>query len=273
MLELRIGRLLELHERLTVDKGLFERAHQQLPVVGKQRFRFENHEFSRLRDAIAEIEEIADSMNLAATKVATSRTKQVMDAVRILPGHDLFMRRDNCATLFHHLLEIISRVRDDCTGRIYYQIAPENAKLLQMDADHFGPEVRRAFADTAEDIAEAASCLALERPTACVFHLMRALEAAAAVVAGKIGATVTDGHGKGLPWGVIADNMKTKIDKMPKGSDGQIKWYRVQSFLETVNRAWRSPTAHPKKTYTIQEARNVFEASKAFMQELAPLAT
>ena len=62
--------------------------------------------------------------------------------------------------------------------------------LLEIDADHFGPEVRKAFGDTVEDVAEAASCLGLERSTACVFHLMRALEAAAAVVASKIGATV-----------------------------------------------------------------------------------
>ncbi len=47
------------------------------------------------------------------------------------------MQRDNCGTLFRHLLEIISRVRDDCGGRIYFQIASENAKLLGMDADHF----------------------------------------------------------------------------------------------------------------------------------------
>jgi hypothetical protein len=76
------------------------------------------------------------------------------------------MQQDNCGTLFRHLLEIVSRLRDDCSGRIYFQIAPENARLLEMDADHFGPEVRKAFGDAVEDIAEAASCLALERPTA-----------------------------------------------------------------------------------------------------------
>ena len=180
------------------------------------------------------------------------------------------MQQDNCGTLFRHLLEIVSRLRDDCSGRIYFQIAPENARLLEMDADHFGPEVGKAFGDAVEDIAEAASCLALERPTACVFHLMRALEVAATLVADKIGAAVSDEHGRGLAWGVIAANMKAKIDKMPKGSDEQTRWYRAQSLLETVNRAWRTPTAHPKKTYTPAEARRVFEATGAFMQGVGP---
>ncbi len=101
---------------------------------------------------------------------------------------------------------------------------------------------------------------------------MRALEAAAAVVADKLGATIADKYGRTLAWGIIASNMKLEIDKMQKGSDEQIRWYRAQSFLEVVGRAWRNPSAHPKRTYTIEEAKNVFAATKAFMQELAPLA-
>lgn len=272
MLKVKVGRLLELHERLTIDKGLFERAHHELTAAGIGHLRFGHDEFLRLRNTVAQLEEIADYMNLIATRFAANRTRQAMDAIGHRPGLALVMQQDNCGTLFQHLLESVSRLRDDCSGRIYFQIAPENARLLEMDADHFGPEVRKAFGDTVEDIAEAASCLALERPTACVFHLMRALEVAATVVADKIGAAVTDEYGRGLAWGVIAANMKAKIDQMPKGSDEQTRWYRAQSLLEVVNRAWRTPTAHPKKTYTLAEARRVFEATKAFMQELAPLA-
>jgi hypothetical protein len=273
MLELRLGRLLELHERLTIDKGLFEHAHHQLTTAGTGHIRFENEEFLRLRNTVAELEQIADSMSLTATRVAANRTRRALEAIEPpRPGLALVMQQDSCGAFFRHLLEIVSRIRDDCSGRVYFQIAPENAKLLEMEADHFGTEVRQAFGDTVEDISEGASCLALQRPTACVFHLMRALEVAAAVVADKIGAAVTDEHGRGLSWGVIAANMKAKIDKMPRGSDKQTNWYRAQSLLEVVNRAWRTPTAHPKKTYTPEEARRVFEATKAFMQELAPLA-
>ena len=112
----------------------------------------------------------------------------------------------------------------------------------------------------------------MERNTASVFHVMRALEVAVQVVAAKLGATTVDEHDKVLPWGVIASNMKAKIDSLPKGSDEQIKWYRVQSYLVVLNRAWRAPTAHPKQTYTPEEARNVLDAAKAFMQELSAFA-
>jgi hypothetical protein len=174
--------------------------------------------------------------------------------------------------LFRHLSDIVSRTRDDCAGSIYFQIESENAPLLEIQRPHFGLTVERAFPLAIEDISEAAACFALERFTACVFHLMRALEVAARVVADKLGATVLDEHGRGLPWGVIASNMKPIIDKMPKGSDNQVQWYRIQAHLEVVNRAWRVPTVHPKQTYTPEEARRVFEATRAFMQDLAAFA-
>jgi hypothetical protein len=271
MLELKVGRLLELLERLTIDRGLFERAHHELTVAGNGHLPFESHEFARLRSAVAEIEAIAGTLNLTTTRVAANRTRQMLEAVGHRPGGTLIAERDHCATVFRHLLEIVSRLRDDCAARIYFQIGPDDARFLDANADHFGPEVSKVFGNAVEDIAEAASCLALERATACVFHLMRALEAAAAVIANKLGAAIVDQHGRGLPWGVIAANMKAMIDKMPKGSDEQTKWYKVQSSLETVGRAWRNPTAHPKQTYTVNEARNVYASTKAFMQELASL--
>jgi hypothetical protein len=135
----------------------------------------------------------------------------------------------------------------------------------------FGNEVFEAFSFAREDIEEAGKCLALERSTASVFHLMRALESGVQVIANKIGASILDAGGKGLPWGVIAENMKPKIDAMQKGSQAQIKWYRVQNNLVVVNRAWRVPTNHPKETYTLDQAVEVFDATKAFMKELAAL--
>ena len=275
MLKLEVWRLLEAHETLTVERGFFERAAQELKKQGKSAVQVDARHYMRFRAAIFDVERISREAKLVSTQRAAARLKSSLEQAEKqlnYPRSFIDFSADSCGKVFQHLMDIISRMRDDCVSHLYFQIAPENVMLLEIDADHFGPEVRKAFGDTVEDVAEAASCLGLERSTACVFHLMRALEAAAAVVASKIGATVTDVHGRGLGWGIIADNMKAKIDKMPKGSDEQTKWYRVQSFLEVVNRAWRAPTAHPKKTYTPAEARKVFEATKAFMQELAPLA-
>ena len=143
--------------------------------------------------------------------------------------------------------------------------------MFKNDDPLFGEEVFQKFESSREDIEEAGKCLAVGRATASVFHLMRALESAVQKVGDKLGATITDSAGRGLPWGVIAENMKPKIDAMPRGSDEQIKWYRVQSDLVVVNCAWRVPTNHPKETYTLEQATEVFDATKSFMRELSPL--
>jgi len=166
--------------------------------------------------------------------------------------------------------DLVNRFSDELSTRIVVSISPRHAKYLNNET-LFGDEVFKAFPNTREDIEEAGKCLAFERPTAAVFHLMRALESAVQAIANKLGATVHDSNGKGLPWGVIADNMKPKIDAMQRGSAEQTKWYRVQNDLVVVNRAWRVPTNHPKETYTPDQAEEVLDATRAFMKELAPL--
>lgn len=274
LLKLEVGRLLELHDRLVLERSYFERGRLEIDRAGAVNMRVSSQDFQRLREIVAEIHRIATTAKLDSTAKAAGRTVTFLGQSGEVysSGQELLVPSEGCKNVFHHLMEICSRLRDDCEGRLYFQIDPEHAAFLQQDAQHFGAEVERAFPTAVEDIAEAASCVALRRNTAAVFHLMRALEVAATVVAGKLGATIADEHGKGLPWGVIATNMKDKIDKLTKGSPEQIKWYKVQAYLESVNRGWRAPTAHPKQTYTEDEAKAVFEATKAFMRELAPLA-
>lgn len=275
MREVNIGRLLELHELLVIERGHFERArhklerqHDNLPYL------LALQDFHKLKNAVVEIEQIATDARLESTRVAANRTAQMLSNIGYPPNlaEGISYNSVGCRGMFNHLLDILSRLRDDCSSHLYFQISPGAAPMVQPNSAPFGQEVEKKFVGAIEDIDEAARCLALERATACIFHVMRVLEIAVCVVANKIGANTIDEHGRGLPWGVIANNMKSVIDKMPKGSDQQTSWYRVQSYLEVVNRAWRTPTAHPKQTYTIVEAQKVFEATRTFMQELAPLA-
>ena len=183
----------------------------------------------------------------------------------------LALDKAKCGRLHTYLSQATSRIPDDLSAQVLIALDTRRSTLFE-ELRPFGDVVFNAFPAGQNDLEEAAKCLALERGTACVFHLMRALESAASVIAAKIGATIKDLHGRSLPWGVIAENMKPRIDIMPAGSDLQIKWYRVQQDLVVVNRAWRVPTSHPRESYTPDEAQEVFDATRAFMKELAPLA-
>tara|TARA_R110001599_G_scaffold8704_1_gene42666 strand:- start:95 stop:883 length:789 start_codon:yes stop_codon:yes gene_type:complete len=165
--------------------------------------------------------------------------------------------------------------RELMTVRLYC-VDPKHADLLKSTDPStkpkppFGVEVECNFPDAIDDIAEAGKCLALRRNTACVFHLMRAMETTVAALVQHTGATLTDQKGETLPWGILVANLKSKIEAMAKGKQ-QDDWLAAHSMLHSVNRAFRTKTAHPEKTYSDEQAENAFQAVKSFMQELATL--
>lgn len=162
------------------------------------------------------------------------------------------------------------RVLSELREQYSFLLSAQEASLYMQMEPLFGREVECALPNAAEDIAEAGRCLALDRNTAAIFHLMRALELAVRAVATKLNATVQDSSGKYLPWGVMNQNAKVKIDAMPAGSD-KTAWERVHALFESLGRAWRNETMHPKHNYSHEEAQEVFSIAKSFMRHLAPL--
>jgi hypothetical protein len=147
-------------------------------------------------------------------------------------------------------------------------IDPKYIRLYEQNNSVIGDDVGSAFPDAAYDLSEGGKCLALGRSTATIFHLMRAMEIAVRVAGEKLGATVSNVHGDILPWGILVSNIKPKIESLQKGKI-QDEWLKIHSLLHSVNRAFRTKSAHPGQTYTQEEAENAFNATKSFMQEMA----
>jgi hypothetical protein len=252
MHEFRLKLLIEAMDVLVNCSGMIHSHHPRLhPRVGTR----------TRKDIERYLEELIPQLTQADLDMCLRGAARLLNTVK---------ETDQSAIIVSGIDALRTRLLDQADSIFCLMLTTRERELFEQPAP-FGEEVEAKFQTTSEDLSEAAKCLALQRFTAAIFHLMRALEVAAHAVAGKIGATVIDEHGKRLPWGVIANNMKIVIDRMQKGSDHQIKWYRVQNQLEVVNRAWRVPTAHPKQTYTPDEAYRVFDATKGFMQELSPL--
>ena len=70
--------------------------------------------------------------------------------------------------------ELRDRLAAELEGRVFYYV-PNHIELLS-DPVPFGASVDDSFPSARYDISEAGYCLALRRSTACVLHLMRALE-------------------------------------------------------------------------------------------------
>ncbi len=166
------------------------------------------------------------------------------------------------------LTELDQRLRDELDG-IWFKYLSE-AKADLYNAKHpFGEEVANKCARAITDIEEAAKCLALDRGTATVFHLMRVMEIGLQSFGDKLGVELTQGK----VWQVILDQVNKTIRAMPEISPQQkeIKslYGEIASHLYNVKLAWRNPVMHPKSSYTLEEAEDIFKNVETFMDRLA----
>ncbi len=170
----------------------------------------------------------------------------------------------------NHLSNVPDRLRDEAQRFQFASLSAQSSSLMTGGA-LFGESVELRFPEAIGDIEEAAKCLAFGRPTATVFHLMRAMESAVAVLNTDLQATIEDTNGQRLAWGKLVANMGRAIEKFAPG-ELKDRWSAAHALLYAVNRGFRTPTAHPVKSYTLEEAQTAYGATKAFMQAIAELA-
>jgi hypothetical protein len=172
--------------------------------------------------------------------------------------------------------EIQSTLRREMTTISLYSVDLVHADLLKEKKPGeesefpFGDDVAAKFPDSVDDIIEAGKCLALRRNTASVFHLMRSMESALITLGEQTGITYLNKHGEPLPWGIIVSNLRDAIDDMSPGKRKD-EWAGVQAMLFSVNRAFRTKTAHPERVYSDEQAERAYTSVKSFLQEMALL--
>lgn len=164
------------------------------------------------------------------------------------------------------------RIRDDLQSEFFFHVSGTDVPLYMAD-EPFGAVVSKKFPKAIEDVAEAAKCLALQRSTATVFHLMRVMEVALRVFAKKLKVTTIDPEIES--WNKIADHVNKAIKLMPAKTRTQqakkAKFGSVSAHLNSVRIAWRNEVMHPKQSYSREEAHVIFGAVRAFMIDLATL--
>lgn len=162
------------------------------------------------------------------------------------------------------LAALRERIEDELNDCLMWFVDPALAPYEQA-REMFGLEVAAKLPNSMEDIESAGTCLCLSQATACVFHLMRAMEGAVGALCTSLGIPNPD-----RVWGQLLSDLDAKIGQMPKGA-ARTEWSAVRANLYHVKEAWRNDTMHPKQTYTVEQAKEVFEATKVFMRQLAGL--
>jgi hypothetical protein len=174
---------------------------------------------------------------------------------------------DHIANSINHLL---SRLQDELKQQFFFHLAQQDVPLF-VNKRLFGDLVAKKFSKASADIANAGSCLALQQPTACVFHLMRAMEIAVRQLGKRLNVMITPQ----TTWRQMTGSMDPKIRAMPETTDRQKRkkndWEAARANLHHVGSVWRNNTMHPATSYTQSQALDVVNAVRVFMSGLSAL--
>jgi hypothetical protein len=86
-----------------------------------------------------------------------------------------------------HLHECVHRLQDELAEPRFFSVSPEKLEFLRPYPSFFPVEITSTFPLTNKELFEAMHCYAFERNTACIFHLMRALEIVLKAFVKKLG--------------------------------------------------------------------------------------
>jgi hypothetical protein len=171
--------------------------------------------------------------------------------------------------LADQVLDVDTRIHDELEDVELWQVASEHMKYLAADplklAGKFGPTYR--------DAEEAGKCLAYDRGTACVFHLMRIMECGLRALGLSLNDPALDPK-TNPTWEKILGRCDKELQKpLNERAD---EWKLDEAFyssatanLRAVKDAWRNPTLHVERDYAPEDAQDVWNAVGAFMRHLA----
>lgn len=165
------------------------------------------------------------------------------------------------------------RVKDELSLSLFFHMPRHRAEYYD-NKSLLGDEVTAKYPSASIDIEEAGKCFATARYTACVFHLMRAVEIGVMAFAG--GLNILGKVKSAQPsWGEVLRLTNEEIQRQNKGGDPAWTpekrgfFENVQADLMTVKNAWRNSTMHVENTYDEERAEDIFNAAKGFMRHLA----
>jgi hypothetical protein len=218
------------------------------------------------KDAIREVSQLAVILHnhnlMECRKYAASCIYEMSKSIVDVSG--IF------ATL-HHFRE---QVLEDFKARKFLLIDQDRSDFV--DAEHlFGDAVSRAFPSAVEDIRMAGNCLATECCTACVFHLMRAVEHAIRALANDRRAAVPKVPIELATWEqmfIELEKAETAIQQFAKAlaRDEQLKFYHgAMMELRAFKNYFRNAVRHTKDEYDRDQAKSATSHVGKFMEILS----
>jgi hypothetical protein len=184
-------------------------------------------------------------------------------------------------TLDTNLSELRTFISKELGERLFLFMPPTQAKYYER-LDLFGPEVAAKFPEANKEISEAGNCYATGNNTACVFHLMRAVEFGARSLVRAL--KVKRGTGPDeLPypvelcdWGTIYGRLERAVRRLParrsvKAAETRAFYSHAVAQFGNFKDAWRNKISHTRVSYRDRPhlVVDVMDNTRQFMQHLA----
>jgi len=180
------------------------------------------------------------------------------------------LEKEPLKVIAHRCDHLRERILDELKKEMYFHVFNDDSQYYGRRAP-FGDAVARKFKKATDEIEQAAKCLALQQPTACVFHLMRGMETAVQRLAKKLGMTITPQ----TTWRQLTGNMDVQIRKLPQQARREKQkrdnWEAARINLHHLGSVLRNNTMHPTAVYSQEEAKHIFNAVGVSMKTLCDL--
>jgi hypothetical protein len=162
-----------------------------------------------------------------------------------------------------------SVIHSELDGEMFFHMQSER---LEYWGTHWllGSPIFRAFPRAHEEIQSAGRCYAYGEPVACVFHLMRAIDAGLRSVADSLSIPYNARN-----WSGIADKLQSNMEEKYKNKTED--WKQKEPFyasiltdIQSISRAHRNPVLHEvEKKYTDADAFYLLTVTERFNGHLS----
>lgn len=205
---------------------------------------------------------IAQDLDMPASRGSSARLKTEIE--KAVPYADR-LTAAQLSGIIREMGNLVSTVHDELEARIMFVVEPGQVSFY-LGEMLFGEAVEDAFPSASQEIGDAGKSRALGRWTACVIHLMRALEPALSSLAEHLGVQTDQNWNKALNE---IDAKLREINKSNGGAEAEQWASEASAHLRVVKNAWRNHAAHGRARYDKEEAIAIYENVRPLMRTLA----
>ncbi len=216
-----------------------------------------------------------------STELLKNLITNIKDRLNNLGIHNLDDYFNKCTRLlgegdFNSSSAMIAQMQDLVTSNLsacwLMRVDSDTVQLYEQEK-LFGDNVYNNFPEARRDIAEAGNCYALDRHTASVFHIMRAVEFAAkkiykSTTVRKLMASSRVEYKERDTLGIIARNITSAVLNVHSDTKNLKK---AALHLANVAEVERNQVMHTDVMYSGREAKLILDNAKEFMSALCSL--